>query len=254
MPSIAAVVATHNRPEPLVVRALKSIVEQTRRPDYLIVVDDSDPEFRLANSEVVSSLIIPGTRRIYLENRRTPGASGAWNTALIQLHGIDPSAYAAILDDDDSWAETYLEHCEQATMEKGLDMVSAGLIFHRFQDTEIKVYNPPFCLEVSDLLVRNPHIQGSNLFVRLRRLLEAGGFDEALASTTDRNICIRLADLGTVGYAGLREDLVHHFADDDRPRLSTPGSDAKRAGLTYFFQKYRGRMTDKQQGAFLEGV
>ena len=251
MPSIAAVVATHNRPELLAGRALASIAGQTRRPDCLIVVDDSDPGFRRANAEVVADLSISGTRTIYLENRRALGASGAWNTALNHLHGIDPAAFVAILDDDDFWAETYLERCEQAIMEKGLDMVAAGLVFHRYQDTESEVYHPPFSLEVDDLLVRNPHIQGSNLFVRLRCLLEAGGFDEALTSTTDRDICIRLADLGSVRYGGLREDLVHHFADTDRPRLSTPGSDAKRAGLTYFFRKHRGRMSDEQQAAFI---
>ena len=68
--------------------------------------------------------------------------------------------------------------------------------------------------------MRNPHIQGSNLFVRLRKLLEAGGFDEALASTTDRDICIRLADLGSVRYGALAKHLVHHYAEDDRMRLS----------------------------------
>ena len=159
MPSIAAVVATHNRPELLAGRALASIAGQTRRPDYLVVVDDSDADFRYANAEVVSGLCIPDTRKIYLENLRTPGASGAWNTALFHLHRIDPSAYVAILDDDDSWVETYLERCAQATAEKDLDMVAAGLVFHRFLDTESEVYCPPVSLEVDDLLVRNPHIQ-----------------------------------------------------------------------------------------------
>ena len=252
MPSIAAVVATHNRPGLLAGRTLASIAGQTRLPDYLIVVDDSDAEFRHANAEVVSDLRIPETRKIYLENLRTPGASGAWNTALVHLQGIDPSAYVAVLDDDDSWSETYLERCKRAVVEGGLDMVAAGLVFHRFRDTESEVYHPPVSLEVDDLLVRNPHIQGSNLFVRLRRLLEAGGFDEALTSTTDRDICIRLADLGTVRYGELKEDLVHHYADNDRPRLSTPGSDAKRAGLRYFFRKHCGRMTDEQQAAFID--
>ena len=252
MTSIAAVVATHNRPELLAGRALASIAGQTRHPDYLIVVDDSDAEFRRANAEVVSGLHLPDNRKIYLENRRTPGASGAWNTALFRLHGIDASAYVAVLDDDDSWAETYLERCDQAITEGGLDMVAAGLVFHRFQDTEAAIYYPPFSLEVDDLLVRNPHVQGSNLFVRLSHLLKAGGFDEALSSTTDRDICIRLADLGTIRYGGLREGLVHHFADNDRPRLSTPGSDAKRAGQRYFFRKYRGRMSDEQQAAFID--
>ena len=131
MPSIASVVATHNRSELLAGRALASIAEQTRRPDYLIVVDDSDSELRPVNAEVVSSLRIPDTRKIYLDNRRTPGASGAWNTALIHLQAIDPSACVAVLDDDDSWVETYLERCEQVILDQGLDMVAAGLVFHR---------------------------------------------------------------------------------------------------------------------------
>ena len=252
MSSIAAVVATHNRPELLAKRALASIAAQTRRPDYLVVVDDSDADTRHANAEVVEGLRIPGTRTLYFSNCRTPGASGAWNTALFNLHGIDPLSYVAILDDDDSWAGTYLERCEETVLERGLDMVSAGLVLHRFHGYTDQLLDPPDSLDVSALLVRNPHIQGSNLFVRLRSLLEAGGFDEAMNSTTDRDMCIRLADLGTVEYAALNEHLVDHFADDDRPRLSTPGSDAKRAGLKYFYRKYRGRMSDKQQAAFIE--
>ena len=252
MSSIAAVVATHNRLGLLAERALASIAAQTRRPDYLVVVDDSDADTRRANAEVVAGLAIGGTRTLYLENCRTPGASGAWNTALFHLQGIDPLAYVAILDDDDSWAGTYLERCEEAVLEKGLDMVSAGLVLHRFHGYPGQLLDPPASLDVSALLVRNPHIQGSNLFVRLRRLLEAGGFDEAMTSTTDRDMCIRLADLDTVEYAALDEHLVNHFADDDRPRLSTPGSDAKRAGLKYFYRKYRGRMSDEQQAAFIE--
>ena len=250
--TIAAVIATHNRPELLAKRALASVAKQTRLPDYLIVVDDSDSDIGATNTQVVWGLGVRGTRIIYLENRRTAGASGAWNSALFLLHGIDPSAYVAILDDDDSWDEEYLERCEQAVMEKDLDMVAAGLAFHRSQDTEPELLDPPDHLVVDDLLVRNTHVQGSNLFVRLRKLIEAGGFDEALASTTDRDICIRLADLGSVRFGALKEHLVHHFADNDRTRLSTPGSYAKRTGLRYFFRKYRGRMMEEQQGEFIE--
>ena len=249
---IAAVVATHNRPELLAGRSLASIALQTRPPDYLVVVDDSDMEVRSVNAGVVASLFIPGTKAFYLENRRTLGASGAWNTALSHLHEIDPSVFIAILDDDDAWAPTYLEECERVVSERHLDMVASGLVFIRSQDSDADLLDPPDALEVGNLLVRNTHIQGSNLFVRLRKLLEAGGFDEALTSTTDRDICIRLADLGTVRYGALNQHLIHHFADNDRPRLSTPGGDAKRDGLKYFYRKYRGRMSGEQEAAFLE--
>ena len=252
MASIAAVVATYNRPELLAGRSLASIALQTRLPDYLVVVDDSDIEVRSVNAGVVARLGGPGAKTIYLENRRTPGASGAWNTALSRLHEIDRSVFIAILDDDDAWAPTYLEECERAVSERDLDMVASGLVFIRSQDQDTQLLDPPSALDADDLLVRNTHIQGSNLFVRLRNLLEAGGFDEALTSTTDRDICIRLADLGNVRYGALNGHLVHHFADNDRPRLSRPGGNAKRDGLKYFYRKYRGRMSDEQEAAFLE--
>ena len=240
MITIAAVVATHNRPEMLAKRSLTSVARQTRPPDYLLVVDDSDHSMRPVNAEAVAVRAIEDTREIYLENRRTDGASGAGNTALAHLQGIDPSAFVAVLDDDDSWADTYLEHCEKAVLSGSQDMVATGLVFHRANHAEGDLLGPPDSLNVSDLLVRNTHIQGSNLFVRLRKLVEAGGFDEALASTTDRDLCIRMADLGTVQFGATDKYLVHHFADEDRPRLSTPGGDAKREGLAYFYRKIPG--------------
>ena len=252
MPAIAAVVATHNRPRFLADRSLASIALQTRPPDFLVVVDDSDQQTRRANQEVLAEFRAVGTETFYLENRRTPGAAGSWNSALSHLQDTDPAAFVAILDDDDSWEQTYLEECEKAVLERDLDMVAAGIVFRESRTQNGILLDPPARLDVADLLVRNPHIQGSNLFVRLRRLLEAGGFDEALASTTDRDICIRLADLGAVEYGVVSEHLVNHHADNDRPRLSTPGGDAKRAGLRYFYRKYRGRMSGEQRAAFIE--
>ena len=251
MPLIAAVVATHNRPELLTGRALASVACQTRPPDLLVVVDDSAPETRHINAEIVAGFKVVGTKVIYLKNRRTPGAAGAWNSALAHLQIIAQSTFVAILDDDDFWEPGYLQQCEKAVSERRLDMVATGIVFHEPGIQNGRLLDPPGMLDVNDMLVRNTHIQGSNLFVTLRKLLEAGGFDEALASTTDRDICIRLADLGTVRYDTLAAHLVHHHADNDRPRLSTPGGDAKRAGLRYFYCKYRGRMSKAQQAAFI---
>ena len=252
MTSIAAIVATHNRPQLLANRALESIARQSRPPDYLVVVDDSDPRARRVNEAIVADFRADGTKTVYLQNYRTPGAAGAWNTALSWLQGAEPSAFVAILDDDDAWAPTYLESCERVALENRLDMVAAGIIYHKSSQHGGWPLSVPDRLEVEELLVRNPHIQGSNLFVRLRKLLEAGCFDEALASTTDRDICIRLADLGSVRYSALPRHLVHHHAENDRARLSTPGGDAKCAGLRQFYRKYGSRMTDDQRAAFVE--
>ena len=249
--SLAAVVATYNRPGLLAGRALASIANQTRSPDILIVVDDSAADIRPKNRTVVDGLACEGTRVIYLENRRTSGASGAWNTALDEIGRIAPSAFVAILDDDDMWEPDYLERCEKEAQARTLDMVAAGIVYNHSEEQDSVLLRSPDGLYVNDLLVRNPYIQGSNLFVRLSKMLEAGGFDEGLRSTTDRDICIRLADLGTLRYGRIEDCLVQHYAESDRPRLSTPGSEAKCAGLRGFFRKYQGRMTAEQKEAFI---
>lgn len=254
-PRLAVVVATCNRFGMLSERSLPSVAAQTRRPDFLVVVDDSDREVRTANAELVGSLSLPGCEVSYLENVRTAGASGSWNTALdvVAAKATDPGhVFVAILDDDDAWCPEYLESCYSAVVEQELDMVGCGL--RRIESgVSVPIVNDaPESLRAQDFLTGNPGIQGSNLFVRLSVLFAAGGFDEGLRSTTDRDLCIRIAELGTVRYGRLSSALVDHYADSDRARLSTRGSGAKLEGLTAFWRKYVGRMTADQRQAFLD--
>jgi glycosyltransferase involved in cell wall biosynthesis len=252
-PAIAVVIATRDRPHLLSERALSSVVAQTRSPENLIVADDSSPEVRTANREIVEALQIPGCRITYLENTRTEGASGSWNTALDYLLAEVVTAdrvFVALLDDDDAWRSTYLETCTAAAHEAGLDMVAADLYRIESPDQPPRVQKAPEVLRADDCLVGNPGIQGSNIFIRLSVLLTAGGFDEALQSTTDRDLCIRIADLGSVRYGRLAGPLVDHYADTDRARLSTYGSQSKLQGLSAFWRKHSGRMSYDQRAAF----
>lgn len=251
---IAAVVATCNRPDYLANRSLASISKQTRPPDLLVVVDDSNPKSRMTNREIVADFARHGVRVAYLENYRTPGASGAWNTALAHLQKTIPACYVAILDDDDAWKPTYLQRCQETALDRNLDMVAAGLLWCKSPDDPGRPLTQPDRLDARDFFSNNPHIQGSNLFVRLRTLLEAGGFDEALPSTTDRDLCIRLADLGQVRFQSLREHLVLHYAEDDRQRLSSRSAEVKIRGLRRFDLKYRSRMSDTQRREFLQNA
>lgn len=250
---IAAVVATKNRCAELANRSLRSIIEQTRSPDYLVVVDDSDRRDRATNRRIVATLDIPGTRVTYRENDRTPGASGAWNVALDFLHRHikEPdNIFVAILDDDDRWAPAYLEECEKTVLERNLDMVAADILRFEQSDSVPLLNSAPDCLCAADFLVGNPGIQGSNLFLRLSVLLAAGLFDEGLKSTTDRDLCIRIADLGDIRYEHLNFPLVEHFADEGRARLTRRGSISKIDGLTAFWHKYSCRMSTAQQESF----
>ena len=79
---LAVIVATKNRSQLLYKRSLPSVERQTKKPDFLIVCDDSDPDALSKNREIVESLDIPNCQVLYLENHRTSGASGYWNAAV----------------------------------------------------------------------------------------------------------------------------------------------------------------------------
>ncbi len=252
---LAVLIATKNRTSELASRALPSVIAQTRRPDFLVVVDDSDRRFRDDNRRVVTDAGTGRMRVKYLENDRTPGASGAWNVGLdwLQREVEDPrDIYVAILDDDDRWEPSYLARCATTAASDDLDVVAADLVRHESLTGGGAVLTAPEALLARQFLTTNPHIQGSNLFVRLSTLLAAGLFDEALPSTTDRDLCIRLADLGGVRYSRIPEPLVHHYAEPGRPRLSNAASETKLQGLTAFFRKYSSRMTTDEVAAFTE--
>ena len=253
--AVAVLVATADRPALLQRRALPSIASQLWLPSRAVVIDDSGKDDAAARSErAVRDWRSAGIAADFLRNRRTKGASGAWNSGLdhlLRTCGDPRKLHVAILDDDDRWDPRHLESCVAAVERHDLDMVAAP--FWRIGEAaEPFLEMPPRSLDIADFLIGNPGIQGSNLMVRLSALLEAGMFDESLPSCTDRDLCIRLAELPGLRYGATLKPTVHHFACPSRRRLSTPGSSAKTSGLERFYRKYRGRMSDVERAAFRE--
>lgn len=251
--TVVALVATADRTNLLEQRALPSIRCQLRKPDRVIIVDDSCDDESADRTRHVVRLWQQTVENVsYLRNRRTKGASGAWNTGLDHLLRTceDPKhVYVAILDDDDMWDTDHLLGCLETAESNNSDMVAAP--FWRIDEHfRRNLTTPPRCLEIASFLVGNPGIQGSNLFCRLSVFLEAGLFDESLPSCTDRDLCIRIAELPDVRYRTTYDPTVCHFANGSLERLSTPGSAAKINGLNRFYRKYGSRMSNGQYEAF----
>ena len=252
---VAVLIATAGRADLLASRALPSIESQTRTPWRVVVVNDSSTEAdSLRTERVVRAWRSAGIVVDFLRNRRTKGASGAWNSGLDHLLRIcdDPRrVYVAILDDDDRWEPGHLDHCLALAERHRLDLVATPFLRIE-EDTETELVIPPRSLRAGSFLVGNPGIQGSNLFCRLSTLLEAGLFDESLPSCTDRDLCIRISDLPGVRYGAVAHPTptVHHYACRSRQRLSTPGSPSRLAGLDRFFRKHRDRMSDSERARF----
>ena len=250
---IAALVATHNRTYLLSSRSIPSILRQSHPPNYLVVVDDSDnSKDQQANETFLQSISSPVTEVIYLRNYRTPGAAGAWNTGLDHLlrRNTNPeNQFIAILDDDDEWDSDHLHECINAANSNNLDMVVSGICRHSYSNQKCHFHSIPQRLSAEDFLIGNPHIQGSNFFIRLTSILQAGTFDEDLTSSTDRDLCIRLSDLGYIRFGSIDRYTVHHYTSGDR--LSSP-NDLKQQGLNKFWQKYQSRMTASHKQLFIE--
>lgn len=252
MADVAVIVPTRSRPASLA-QALASVAAQTRCPDRVLVVSDCDGAYEDETKSVVQEASEKLRTVECIRNRRTKNLSGAVNTGLARLieMGVCPeSTFVALLDDDDGWEHGYLKTCLEAAESGGSDLVVAGLIRHESESDPGTLLSIPDALSTHNFFVGNPHVQGSNLFVRLSVLLQAGGFDESLGSTTDRDVCIRLLDLGAVKVGFVRAHLVHHWAIPTRERLSTPGSTRKKNGLQAFYRKYAPRMTSSEREAF----
>lgn len=244
---VAVLIASSGRLDYLRNRALPSVARQERQPDVVILVIDCEEDVvgleqvRGACRDAWSGIaMLPEI--VTLRNRRTvQTASGAWNSGIDELcrrFGEKAKGwYVAVLDDDDSWTPGHLSGCSSIAELHQADMVIPGIIRHEAEDDVGRHQTIPAGLNVEELFVKNPHIQGSNMFIRLSSLLEVGGFDENLPSCTDRDLCIRLARLQGMKVASLAAHTVHHYADP-RPDRLTVNRDAKGEGLRKFFHKH----------------
>lgn len=244
---IICVITTRDRTE-LFARALNSVVNQTRKPDVTIVVSDSLPHNKAVEKDRASAV---GAK--FTENKYTSNYAGSLNTAMHYILestlfcGCDLSdTYIALLDDDDIWHDTYLERCERRL--NGEDFIVGGLIYCNEQGKQY--LSIPAEVTLDSFLRGNPHLQGSNTFIKFTTLLRAGLFDENMSSTTDRDIFARVMLLKPT-YAVLPEHLVEVDAYNSRARI-TNGREKKTDGLRKFYYKYNGYMSDEVKRAFFE--
>lgn len=118
--TICAVIVTHRRRE-LLAKSLAAVVDQDRRPDHLIVVDNDDDE---AVRDLVLGQPVPAT---YLGSRRNLGGAGGF--ALGMLHALAQGADWIWLADDDgrpadnTVLSTLLACAEQHTLAEVSPMV-----------------------------------------------------------------------------------------------------------------------------------
>jgi glycosyltransferase involved in cell wall biosynthesis len=237
---IGVIIATaFQRTELLFSRSLQSVLCQTYLPDYIVVVDDNenDNEFE----KVAENVAKLNNQNIFcIRNFKTKqnSGTGAWNSGIgflqSKFEDIEQS-YIAILDDDDEWADTYLEKCVNR-INDNTKAVFANLV-RQHKDFEVQGNVSKENLTVNNFLIGNVGVQGSNMFFNTKALLQIGGFDETLKSCTDRDLMIRFLQHNSVNdIAFVNETLVFHYAQSED--TVTNNHTAKWAGLDSFYNKY----------------
>jgi hypothetical protein len=243
---IAAVIVTCNRIE-LLPRALKSIKEQSRQPDFVYIVSNSTAD----NFQVEQNLCADFGFQIF-KNHRTENYAGALNTAIEQIikeNGISEDFYFASLDDDDEWLPNYLQEIENNNSDN-FDLLAGYLL--RSSKTEYNLLVLPNELSEKDFLIGNPGISGSNTFIKLTTLLKAGAFDEGLSATIDRDFFVRVF-LQKPKYKIVNKHLVTQHTDNDRERVTTNRT-KKEESLRVFFYKYQHLMNKEKKEQFFQRI
>jgi len=248
---IIVVVATKNRVD-ILQQALESISIQTKKPLDVFVTSDSTLE-----NEIVEKNLCSKYDFHYLKDKYTHNYAGNLNTAIeciFSKYAYDNhydlnNLFIAFLDDDDAWHKEYLRECWDAHTAE-TDIVVCGLNYHT--DEKTFLLSIPHELTLNSFLKGNPHIQGSNTFVKFSTLLKAGCFDENMDSTTDRDLFTRLLMLKP-NIRIVDKYLVEIDASNLRGRL-TNNKDGKKLSLAKFYYKYCSLMSDDVKKEFFSRV
>lgn len=185
-PLVSVVIPTRDRPA-LLARAIASVQAQTVSDLEVIVVDDG--------STTDVSTVAPAAGDLRLRYRRHPaprGAAAARNTGLAAARG----AFVAFLDDDDVWLPEKIERQLACFAADGphVGVVHCGSLKYSDITHRVIAESPARSLRdgVVDFL-RSTHFGTSVPLIRRECFEVAGGFDESLPGTQDRDLWIRLA-------------------------------------------------------------
>lgn len=243
---IFVLVTTFNRNELLKSRSLVSISNQTIDFEGIIMVDNSDSEkIRKMNREVFLEIFPEG---VYQINHGHPSAAGTWNQGLQWINEQHPESWVAVIDDDDEWLPNHIEICKFHST--GKDAVISGI--RTLLDGEGIEDRIPREILKKDFYSNNPGWQGSNTFARVSKLLEAGGFDEDLLCTHDRDLALRCFQLPEFNFALTGEVTVLYHLEKLRESLTMTKGRGKHTGLLQFYKKHSESMDADDKLNFIQ--
>lgn len=184
-PLFSIVIPTYNR-EQVLLRAVRSVLNQTFKDFEIIVVDDGSTD---NTKEVIASL---NEKRLKYVLQKNQGATVARNTGIENAQG----EYVSFLDSDDAWEPTMLEEQLRAYMaddEVGCVYTNVCVIT---SDGKKHPFSKPLGAcdnSYKEILQQGYMAPTSVLSAKREVLVRVGMFDIELPASQDDDICFKLS-------------------------------------------------------------
>jgi glycosyltransferase involved in cell wall biosynthesis len=177
---ISAVIPTYKRPK-LLVRAIESVLAQTRAVDEIVVVDDgSGDETRVAAAAFGAKI-----NYVFQQNR---GLAGARNTGIRSASGD----WIALLDDDDVWLPDAIRKLEEGALSSPHAVLVYGNYWSEDVDGSRRLTRMPEPSRLWPALRRTNPLVPSSVMIRKDAVMEVGGFNESIRVCEDWDLWVRL--------------------------------------------------------------
>ena len=174
--NISCIITLYNRQE-YINGAIQSVLNQTLKPNEIIVVDNSTKNIFIDEkykNKIRLFKILPAA-----------GIAQALNFGA----SIATNEYISFLEDDDYWPNNYLEKVYKETNYQ-FDYIVTPI--KKIKNKEISDYkNPKNKINLNDFLISNPGINISNLSLKKSSLFKVGGFDIDLTVSVDKSLIIK---------------------------------------------------------------
>lgn len=191
--TVSVIIPTHDRID-LLKRAIESALNQTRKPDEVIVVDDLND---VATKKLCEQYLSSGV--VYIPNVKGRGASSSRNLGALKAK----SEFIAFLDDDDIWLPEKLEKQCSLIEGNGLDVCFSQLLI-QYENTDISYPTNAKNLPEPKVEILMENYIGATISAVIRKetFLTINGFDELFKAREEYDLWIKLihvnAEIGIV--------------------------------------------------------
>jgi len=226
--TISCIIPTCDRND-LLVESLHSVLNQTVKPDEIIIVNNGKTKILLTKD-------IRENCKIF-EIMPYAGVAQARNFGVVNSSGD----FLAFLDDDDLWSEKYIEN-----IQKVINNTETKCVISRMDKMEKNnvtlLKNPHGQISIDNILVRNPGCGGPNVVIERDLFFEVGGYDPKLPPSEDKSLILEVLLKGVEVTTLPKNNIYVRIHDDER----LTDFERLNEGIYQFTRKYRKLMSYEQ--------